>query len=478
MTRALCALLLLASSAAGQADPAGWPAPLRAALADSAIPPSGVGLLVQEVNAPSAILEWNADRAFAPASTMKLLTTLAALDMLGPAYTWRTEVYTDGAVSGDVLDGNLMLKGYGDPELTLEKFWLLLRDVRERGIREIHGDVVIDRSFFAPQAGDSGQFDNDPTRAYNVLPDAVLVNHNAIRLQFVPQQDAGSVRIIATPDLAPVSIVNQLALGAGSCAFWPERPQALLEQARLVFTGVFPKGCGERAKSFSLLTPREYIAALFRQTWTELGGTLTGAVRDGALTEGARLLTTWESAPLGEVIRAINKFSNNVMARQVYLTLGLAADNPPVSTQTAERAVREWLQRNKLSVPELVLENGSGLSRVERISPRSLANLLQLGWRSPSMPEYLASLPIVGVDGTLRQRLGASPAAGRAHVKSGYLDGVRAIAGYVQDARGRMLIVVAMVNHPSAINAQPFLDALTEWTFARDAEQPCCQRPP
>jgi D-alanyl-D-alanine carboxypeptidase/D-alanyl-D-alanine-endopeptidase (penicillin-binding protein 4) len=399
---------------------------------------------------------------------MKLLTTLAALDMLGPAYVWRSEVYLDGALVGDVLEGNLVLKGYGDPELSLEKFWLLLRDVRARGVREIRGDVIVDRSLFAPQPADPGQFDNDPTRPYNVLPDAMLVNYKSVRLQFVPQEDSGSVRILAIPDLPQISIVNQLALGAGSCGFWPERPQAVPEQARLAFTGVFPKGCGERSKNFSLLGPREYLAALFQQTWSQVGGSLKGTVRDGTLPDSARLLTTWESAPLAEVIRGVNKFSNNVMARHIFLTLGLTLDYPPLDTQKADRAVREWLKRSKLEFPELVLENGSGLSRQERISPRSLASLLQFGWRSPLMPEYLASLPVAGVDGTLRQRLNGSPAAGRAHLKTGYLEGVRTLAGYLQDANGRMLIVVVFVNHPGAVNAQPFLDAVVEWAWTRD----------
>jgi D-alanyl-D-alanine carboxypeptidase/D-alanyl-D-alanine-endopeptidase (penicillin-binding protein 4) len=305
----------------------------------------------------------------------------------------------------------------------------------------------------------------------------MLVNYKSVRLQFIPQEETGGVRILAMPDLPQVSIINQLALGAGSCAFWPERPQATPEQAQLVFTGVFPKGCGERSKSFSLLSPRDYLAALFQQVWAQVGGRLTGTVRDGVLPEAARLLTSWESAPLGEVIRDVNKFSNNVMARQIYLTLGLTAENPPLTTQKAGRAVREWLRRHRLEFPELMLENGSGLSRQERISPRSLATLLQFGWRSPLMPEYLASFPVAGVDGTLRQRLNTSPASGRAHLKTGYLEGVRALAGYVQDANGRILVVVAFVNHPSALNAQPFLDALVEWAWDRGGSaQPCCDR--
>jgi D-alanyl-D-alanine carboxypeptidase/D-alanyl-D-alanine-endopeptidase (penicillin-binding protein 4) len=344
-------------------------------------------------------------------------------------------------------------------------------------VREIRGDVIVDRGFFAAEAGDPAQFDNDPTRAYNVLPDALLVNYKSVRLQFVPQEAAGTVRILATPDLPQISIVNQLALGAASCDFWPERPQVLPDQARLVFTGVFPKGCGERFQNFSLLTPRDYLAALFQQMWVQSGGTLGGTVRDGTLPLTAQLLTTWESAPLGEVIRGINKFSNNVMARQVFLTLGLAVDYPPVDTQKAGQAVRDWLQRNRLEFPELILENGSGLSRKERISARSLADLLLLGWRHPLMPEYIASLPIPGVDGTLRRRLNGSRVVGRAHLKTGYLEGVRAIAGYVQDARGRMLVVVALINDPAAVNAQPFLDALVEWVWARDSGQACCQHP-
>jgi D-alanyl-D-alanine carboxypeptidase/D-alanyl-D-alanine-endopeptidase (penicillin-binding protein 4) len=466
--RLLAGLLLLLACALAHADPSRWPATLRTALAASRVPASEVGLLVQQADAERPLLEWNAERAFNPASTMKLLTTLAALDMLGPAYVWRSEVYLDGALVGDVLEGNLVLKGYGDPELSLEKFWLLLRDVRARGVREIRGDVIVDRSLFAPQPADPGQFDNDPTRPYNVLPDAMLVNYKSVRLQFVPQEDSGSVRILAIPDLPQISIVNQLALGAGSCGFWPERPQAVPEQARLAFTGVFPKGCGERSKNFSLLGPREYLAALFQQTWSQVGGSLKGTVRDGTLPDSARLLTTWESAPLAEVIRGVNKFSNNVMARHIFLTLGLTLDYPPLDTQKADRAVREWLKRSKLELPELVLENGSGLSRQERISPRSLASLLQFGWRSPLMPEYLASLPVAGVDGTLRQRLNGSPAAGRAHLKTGYLEGVRTLAGYLQDANGRMLIVVVFVNHPGAVNAQPFLDAVVEWAWTRD----------
>jgi D-alanyl-D-alanine carboxypeptidase/D-alanyl-D-alanine-endopeptidase (penicillin-binding protein 4) len=456
------------------AQPAPLPAPLREALLNAGVPLGAVGLYIQESGAARPLLDHNANRPMNPASTMKLLTTLAGLELLGPSYTWHTEAWLDGALTADVLQGNLVLKGYGDPKVTLEDIWLFLRDLRARGLREIRGDLVLDRSFFAVEPMDPAQFDNDPTRPYNVGPDALLLNYKSVRLQFLPQEDSGTVKIISTPDLPQISILNQLALGAGNCEFWPEKPQAIPEQARLVFTGIFPRGCGEKAKSFSLLSPNDYAYAVFQQLWRELGGTLTGRARDGVVPDSARLFATWESPPLAEMIRDINKFSNNVMARQLFLTLALAADNPPVSSDKARQALRDWLARNHLDFPELQIENGSGLSRSDRISPRHLAELLLYAWRSPFMPEFAASLPVPGVDGTLRRRLTDSPSAGRGHLKTGYLEGVRAIAGYVLDRRGNTVVVVSLINHSQAVAAQGFQEAVVQWVWSRGASGTCC----
>jgi D-alanyl-D-alanine carboxypeptidase/D-alanyl-D-alanine-endopeptidase (penicillin-binding protein 4) len=477
ITRSCLALLgLFALCVPAIAQPAPLPAPLREALASAGIPPSAVGVYVHEIGAVQPLLEHHVDRPMNPASTMKLLTTLAGLELLGPNFTWRTEAWIDGTLTGDVLQGNLVLKGYGDPRLTIEDLWLFLREMRARGLREIHGDLVLDRTFFVVEPSDPAHFDNDPARPYNVGPDALLLNFKSVRLEFLPQEDSGSVTILPLPDLPQISIVNQLTLGGGSCEFWTERLQANVEPTRLTFTGVFPRGCGTKEKSYSLLTPNEYAFALFQQLWHELGGTVSGHVRDGTVPESARLLATWDSAPLAEIIRGINKFSNNVMARQLFLTLSLATDNPPVSTDKAARAMREWLARSHLDFPELQVENGSGLSRNERISPRHLGELLLYAARSPLMPEYAGSLPIPGVDGTLRRRLAGSPAIGQAHLKTGYLDGVRAIAGYVVDSRGRTIVVVSIINHPQAVNAQGFQEAVVEWARGRGASGSCCTR--
>jgi len=450
-----------------------WPAELYAALAPSGVPREAVALYVQEVDAQTPLLAWNAEQPMNPASTMKLLTTLAALEMLGPTYSWPTEAYALGTLAGDTLHGDLVLKGYGDPKLDLERFWNLLSELRSRGLREIRGDLVVDRSYFQLDHTDPSRFDNEPSRPYNVMPDALLINFKSVRMQFIPEPDSGTVRILPTPAFAQVQVFNQLALGAGSCNAMPDRPQVQMDVPRLSFTGVFPKDCGEHSRNFSLLAPDEYALTLFRQSWTSLGGSFSGGVRSSNVDAQALRLFVAQSPPLAEIIRDINKFSNNVMARHLFLTLS-GVQGAPATTERSTQAVKDWLRASGIDAPELVMENGAGLSRIERVSARSLAQILLRGFASPLMPEYLASLPIVGVDGTVRRRLGSSSAAGQAHIKTGYLNGVRAVAGYVRNRSGKWLALVAMINHPAAAEAQAFQDAFIEWAYLEGREA-CCR---
>lgn len=461
------AALCLAPAAAAQ-----LPEPLARALAKAAIPESAAAFYVHEIGASQPALAVGAERAMNPASTIKLLTTYAALELLGPAYLWSTEAYAAGPLKDGVLAGDLVLRGRGDPKLTIENFWLLLRGLRSRGVREIRGDLVLDRAYFPPGEYDPARFDDQPTRPYNTGPDALLVNFKAIRLQFVPDLEARAVRIIAEPPLPQVQVVNNLALdAAGQCGDWVGKlkvdSQGDAGAARLAFSGAYPASCGERVRNFSVLGHPQYVLALFRELWREQGGTLGGGVRDGAVTPDARLITTVQSPALSEIARDINKYSNNVMARQLYLTLGAAGAGAPASGEKSARVIRQWLAGKGLSFPELVLENGSGLSRIERISARNLGELLLAAFRSAVMPELVASLPVAAVDGTMKKRLSGAQVAGQAHIKTGSLSGVRAIAGYVLDARGRRNAVVFIVNHPNAGNAQIVQDALLNWVYQR-----------
>lgn len=470
--RQVAAAVLLGGMLQVAPAPAQTPEPVARALARAGIPEGATALYVHEIGAARPVLAAGADRAMNPASTIKLLTTYAALELLGPAYTWATEAYAAGPLKNGVLEGDLVLRGQGDPKMTLENFWLLLRNLRARGLREIRGDLVIDRSYFAASAFDAARFDEQPTRPYNTGPDAMLVNFKAVRLQFLPDLEARTVRIVAEPSLPQVQVVNNLAFDAtGLCGDWVGKvrlePQGNADSARLVFNGVYPANCGERVRHFSVLGHSQYVLALFRELWRELGGTLAGAVRDGAVPPQAHLITTLQSPALSEIVRDVNKYSNNVMARQLYLTLGAAAAGAPAAPEKSDRAIRQWLAGKSLSFPELVLENGSGLSRAERITARSLGELLLAAFKSPVMPELMASLPVAAVDGTMKKRLSGAAVAGQAHIKTGSLSGVRAIAGYVLDARGRRVSVVLIINHANAGQAQPVQDAFLRWVHNR-----------
>ena len=459
--------LLLAPGAHAQ-----LPEPVARALARAAIPESAAAFYVREIGAERPALAVNAERALNPASTIKLLTTYAALELLGPAYMWSTEAWAGGALKDGVLAGDLVLRGRGDPKLTLESFWLLLRDLRARGVRDIRGDLVLDRSFFAPAEFDPGRFDDQPTRPYNTGPDALLINFKAVRLHFVPDPEARAVRVMLEPPLPQVQVVNNLSLDlAGACGDWVGKlkldTRGDANSARLAFGGAFPASCGERVRNFSVLGHTQYALALFRELWREQGGSFSGAAREGAASADARLITTLQSPGLSEIVRDINKFSNNVMARQLYLTLGAEGAGAPASAEKSGRVIRQWLAGKGLAFPELVLENGSGLSRNERISARNLGELLAAAFKSPVMPELMASLPVPAVDGTLKKRLSGADVAGQAHIKTGSLSGVRAIAGYVLDARGRRVVVVFITNHSNAGNAQIVQDALLRWVHQR-----------
>lgn len=455
------------------------PGSVMQSLKEAGIPLAGVAIEVREVGARRPLISLNATRPMNPASAMKLLTTYAALDMLGPAYQWKTEAYLDGELKDGILHGDLVLKGYGDPKFTFEQFWLWLRELRARGLREIRGDLMLDRSFFELPPHDPAAFDNDPVRAYNVGPDALLLNFNTLRLRYLP--DGNGMKVISEPPLdgvrldnrlAPQTAAPQSARGASknNCDNWDDSVLVQPGGDSVVLQGGYPGECGEREQHLSVMPHTRYMEAVFRALWLELGGSLKGKQRDGVARGNAQLFSTHLSEPLSAVIRDINKFSNNVMARQLFLTLGAAVQDGAAASTNLERstrAVQDWLQKQRLDFPELVLENGAGLSRSERISAAHLAQLLQHAATHPLSAEFEASLPILGVDGSVKKRLRESAAANRAHLKTGTLEGVKTIAGYVRSRGGREWVVVFFINHPNAKYGQAAQDALIEWVQAR-----------
>ena len=437
-------------------------AEVEAALLRAKVPPEAMVAMVQEVGTARSRLAWQPDVPTNPASIMKLVTTYAALELLGPAWSWSTPVWLQGTVSEGVLQGDVVIKGSGDPKLVLERLWLLLRRVQQQGVREIRGDIVLDRNAFAVPDLHPGDFDGEALRPYNVRPDALLLNYRSVMLTFTPDPGRGTAQVGSDPPLAGVQVDARVPLVAGPCDDWRGALKAdFADPARIRFAGSFPVSCGEKLWPVAYADPRTYNERAVAGMWADMGGKLLGRVRDGT---APALAPTFEMASpaLGEVIRDINKFSNNVMAQQLFLTLG-SAQRGAGTPEAARAVVRQWLaERFGSAAAGAQIDNGSGLSRESRLSARLLVQLLQTAWASPMMPELMSSLPVAGIDGTLR-RSRATP--GRAHLKTGSLRDVVGVAGYVLAQSGRRYAVVAIVNHPNASAARPALDALVQWTL-------------
>jgi D-alanyl-D-alanine carboxypeptidase/D-alanyl-D-alanine-endopeptidase (penicillin-binding protein 4) len=451
------------------------PAPVALALQQAGIQADNVAMFVAEVGSPGRTprLAHRAREALNPASTMKLVTTYAALDLLGSTFAWSTPVYVEGQVKDGVLVGNLYLKGMGDPKLVSERLWLLMRRVQGLGIRSIQGDIVLERSAFETVETDPGLFDGEPLRPYNAAPDALLINFKSHVFTFVPDRSNQVAQVQMEPPMAGVQVPASVPLSSAACTDYRAALKADFSDPRQVrFAGTYPAACGERVWPVAAADPKGFAVRAVEGMWRSLGGALQGIAREGsmppALLAGKPALE-FGSPTLAEVIRDINKFSNNVMAQQLFLTLSLQSrlvqgqgGGQPNATLAASREVvqRWWRQRLPDADPP-VLDNGSGLSRSERISAQSLGRLLLHAHASPLMPELLSSLPISGVDGTLRNS--RAQAKGSAHLKTGTLRDVAAIAGYVLGQSGRRHAVVMIVNQPGAAAARPAMDALVDW---------------
>jgi D-alanyl-D-alanine carboxypeptidase/D-alanyl-D-alanine-endopeptidase (penicillin-binding protein 4) len=454
------------ASSAAAADPAPVTSPAPSAylarLAAMRIPADAAAVVIQPLDGGALAWNANANKPMNPASTMKLVTTYSALHLLGPAFTFRTEVMSEAPLIGEVLRGDLFVRGGGDPKLVVEDLWLLVNRLRGFGIREIRGDVVLDKGMFDPIEHDPAEFDGEEGRAYNVGPDPLLINFKSIAITLVPDSVARVARVIVVPEVAGLKAPRSIPAIEGGCGDWRSRLSAdLSDPMNIRLRGVYPLACGERAIYIGALGHTNYFAAVFRALWERQGGVWTGAVREGAVPDSARLIAAQESPPLGVLIRDINKFSNNVMTQQLFLTMG-AASGEPGNLARGGAAIRNLLSARGIAVPGLVLENGCGLSRIERITAGSLGNVLGDAWKSQWMPELMASLPISGVDGTMKAR---NVPAGVAHMKTGLLADTRAVAGYVLAASGKRYVVVAIINHPNASRGTAAHDALIEWVY-------------
>ena len=478
MLRPLALVLsLLAALPAAQAQ---LPEPVSKLMAAAAIPEDAIGIVVLRGN--TTLLANMPGQPMQPASTMKLVTTLVGLEQLGPVFRGRTELRSTAEVAKGVLKGDLVLRGGADADLSGDELGRMLQALRNQGIERIAGKLVLDRQLFNPARTDVGipPFDESPEASYNVIPDALLVNKNMLQLDM--RSDDAALKLVMDPPLEKVSIASDMTLIDADCAKWEDGwklPEVLKERGgklKVMLHGTFPKNCA-RSNSINVVDRQDYVDRLLRQKWRELGGKIAGPTVEGVTPPEAKLLAAHVARALPEVVRDINKPSDNTLARTLFLSLGSLEADPALGSKPiavapadstlarADLAVRTWMRSHQIDDAGLVLENGSGLSRLEKITPLQMASLLQAGLRSYWAPEFQSSLPIVAVDGTMRKRLKDSPAAWRARLKTGSLRNVVAVAGYVPDASGQPCVVVAMINSDNVKDGKgrAVLDALVDW---------------
>ncbi len=429
------------------------------------IPLSAISIVVEPVASASSILSFQAKKRMNPASTMKLLTTFAGLSMLGPSFQWETRAYVDGPIQEGVLYGNLYLQGTGDPKLVPETLVHFVNAIRSAGITHIEGDLVLDRSYFDPQTRSTPPFDAEYASAYNARPDPLLYAFNAFTFTLTPQPDL-SVQVQVQPEFPQLQVSNTLRVTDSNASSCNAIKPVIVQQNRsfrAVFEGTYPLQCGVRTVSRAAPNPTTFLAEGFLGLWGHTGGTHLGAVREGILPQKAQCIAIHKGETLQNIVRDINKNSNNIMVRNLLLTLGAVYRTPPATMIRSERVVRAWLYQKGLHLPGLVLENGAGLSTKESITAQGLANLLQQAYRSSVATPFIDSLPIAGLDGTMRKRLASDGHIGDFRIKTGTLDHVRAIAGYVTDHNGQTYVVVSFINHPEAHQGQAAHDALLRW---------------
>jgi D-alanyl-D-alanine carboxypeptidase/D-alanyl-D-alanine-endopeptidase (penicillin-binding protein 4) len=469
--RALCLITCLTLAAqVSHAD--NLPERPRAVLNQQLVPDSAVTVVVRDVESGASLIELNSTMPRAPASTMKLVPTWAALEMLGPAFSWKTRAWSDAPVVKGVLKGNLYLQGGGDPLLTIERWWRFVTDLRQTGLRVIEGDIVIDQTRFAALNERPEDFDGQSWRTYNVLPDALLINWQSADFVVRPADDDKGVEVAIQPFPAGLVVENRVVLTTGRCSGRNRRilitnPDDTMQHVHV--SGRLSASCGPQTYRRVVMQPAEYAYGTFVTLWRQQGGEFSGGMLRAPTPPTARLLLMQESLSLAEIVRVTNKYSSNVMARTLLLTLAAETSGTPATASAGDASIKELLAGRGLDFPELVIGNGSGLSREALISGDSMARLLVGAWKSRYAPEFLASLSLGGLDGTLRKRFEKVDDPSRIRMKTGTLKNVSAIAGYVTGKSGRHYVVVVDVNHPGVQNGPGELiqGAVIEWVLAQ-----------
>ncbi len=426
---------------------------------DEELDKTNLSVEVFSLNTQQSLFRLNQDRALSPASAIKVLTALVALKKLGPDFTYKTEVYAHGPVVGGVLQGDLYLRGSGDPSLVTERLYLLVNDILRSDIKSVKGQIIVDDSTFDQVNVDPARINTDTDRAYNAQVGGLSFNYNTTTVYFRPGNTLGShPRVFVEPDTGYVSVQNKATTGARGTKYSLVASRIKGDMGdNVVVTGSIPLGLNEQHSYFNITNPRVYAAQAMRWMFGARGFYISGAeVGRKPLPPGAKKIAELESPPLREIVVLMNKYSNNFIADTLVKTLGREVKGAPGTMEKGLEVIREEATRMGLNTAGFSLVSGSGLTRDNRITAQQFITLLNAAYLDfDVLPELLSSLPIAGRDGTLKSRMKGTSAYGRLRGKTGTIDGVSSLIGMVQ-SRGGELLSFAVIMNDSRKNAQNF----------------------
>ena len=444
---------------------------IKNALSKYNFPDNSISIHVERTDTDEEVINWRSDQQINPASTLKIITTYAGLDLLGPYFTWNTRFYIDAPIVDGHVDGNLYIKGSGDPLLINEAMEQAIQALLETGIKSISGDLIIDNSYFDTKQSGSKSVYGHLQNPYQALPDAANVNFGTTEFNIMTGKYSSRPQVSVNPPLLGHKLFSRLRLRGGKCKKHYLDPKIELVPyegtTTISFSGQYAKQCGNRSIYRVITSPDRLLYSVFKYYWAKHNGRFSGKYQYGKIPQDAHLVHTHVSPTLGEQIAVMNKKSNNVMTRQLFLTLGAEKHSVPGTLEKSRLVIQQWLKEKNIDFSNSFIDNGSGLSRKSIITTKLLSDILIDAAKHPHAQLFMDSLSVAGIDGTMRNRFLNHPAKGQLFIKTGTLNGVRAIAGYVNSKSGNQFTVATIQHHGSIGNGRgkAVQNVILDWAY-------------
>jgi len=410
-----------------------------------------VGLYITSLKTGQVLADICSNELLIPASNQKLFISAAALAKFKPDYSFPTIIYAKQLSAGGSIIGPLYIKGFGDPLLVTEEIEVLAQQVKEAGVRKVTEGLVFDDSYFAPDEENEEHLGGDPSVWYRAESGALSVNFNTITFVIRPGSKVGQKPSICWEPPSSggaIQVINKATTVSGS-------PRRALTIARHFEDGVNSfTVSGQISIRHKPLTvyraikaPSRYAAEVIKEMLRQKGIDISGPVRPGIVPEEAKVICIHRSKPLSEIVASLNKFSNNFIAQQLLKALGAKSKGAPGTTEKGLAAIRDFLEESGLGAEDFLPADGCGLSRNNLTTPKKIVDLLTfMQQKFEYQPEYFSSLAIAGVDGTMRKRLRSPKVQDRVRVKTGLIDGVSCLSGYIYSYHDELIAFSIMMN--------------------------------